>query len=266
MLVLLDIRNLKVQGVKTHMESIITSFAKRIYTHGNHVGYVLKYKQLQPICKKWSKNRHPDMNRVQEMYEYHNNGGYIPKLIHLAELKDEGLICYDGNHRREYLQMIGDDEVECVVDIIFNATNDDVIESFKAINKAVDVPEIYLEDSMNIKDDVLELVKKYETTFKPFVSRSSKCRTPNFNRDVFTENITKIYRFMNGSKTIKEIEELLNILNLEYSKNKICKSHTKYKESVIDKCKKYNLWLFLEREIPSEHVEKIAHKKRFGIF
>jgi hypothetical protein len=212
--------NLKVQCVKIQMESIITSFAKRIYTHGNHVGFVLKYKQLQPICKKWSKNRHPDMNRVQEMYEYHNNGGYIPKLIHLAELKDEGLICYDGNHRREYLQMIEDDEVECVVDIIFNATNDDVIESFKAINKAVDVPEIYLEDSMNIKDDVLELVKKYETTFKPFVSRSSKCRTPNFNRDVFTENITKIYRFMNGSKTIKEIEELLNILNLEYSKIK----------------------------------------------
>ena len=248
------------------MENVISSFAKKIYTHGKHAGFVLKYKHLKPICKKWSKNRPPDTTRVQDMYEYHMGGGYIPKLMHFAELKDEGLVCYDGNHRRECLQMIGDGEVECIVDIMFEATIDDVIESFKMINKAVDVPEIYLEDSMNIKDDVLELVKKYETEFKMFISKSAKCRSPNFNRDVFTENITKIYRFMNGSKTIKEIDELLQILNREYSKNKICKSHSHYKEPVIEKCKKYNLWLFLEREIPCEHVEKVAHKKRFGIF
>lgn len=248
------------------MENIISSFAKKLYTQGKHTGYILKFKHLAPICKKWSKNRNPDLSRVQDMYEYHVKNGYIPKLIHLAELKDEGLVCYDGNHRRELLHMINDDTIECIVDIIFNATNDDIFESFETINKAVDVPEIYLEDSMNIKDDVLELVKKYETKYKPFVSKASKCRQPNFNRDVFTENITNIYRYLNGSKTIKEIDELLDVLNNEYSKNKICKSHSDYKEPVISKCKKYNLWLFLERVIPNEHVERVAHRKRFGIF
>ena len=252
--------------IKTIMEHVISSFAKKLYTQGNHVGYVLKYKHLQPICKKWSKNRNPDMYRVHDMYDYHNNGGYIPKLLHVAELRDEGLVCYDGNHRRECLNMIADGEVDCIIDVMFEATNDDILDSFKTINKSVDVPEIYLEDSMNIKDDVLELVKKYETEFKMFISKSSKCRSPNFNRDVFTENITKIYRFLDGCKSVKEIGELLNILNQEYSKNKICKSHSQYKENVIEKCKKHNLWLFLEREIPCEHVEKVVHKKRFGFF
>ena len=42
------------------MEHVISTFAKKLYTQGNHVGYVLKYKHLQPICKKWSKNRNPE--------------------------------------------------------------------------------------------------------------------------------------------------------------------------------------------------------------
>ena len=248
------------------MENIISSFASKIYTHGKHVGYVLKYKHLKPLCKKWSKNRQPDMSRVQDMYEHHVNGGYIPKLIHLAELPDEGLVCYDGNHRREFLNLNADDEIECIIDVMFNVTTEDVLEAFEVINKAVDVPEIYLEDSMNIKDDVLELVKQYETKYKSFVSKAAKCRSPNFNRDVLTDNITKIYRYLNGSKKIKEIGELMDILNVEYSKNKICRSHENYKDNTIQKCKKYNLWLFLEREIPCEHVERVARKKKFGIF
>jgi hypothetical protein len=245
------------------MENIFSSFASKIYTHGKHVGYILKYKHLKPLCKKWSKNRQPDMTRVRDMYEY---GGYIPKLIHLAELPEEGLVCYDGNHRREFLQMVDDGETDCIIDVMFNATTEEVVESFQTINKAVDVPEIYLEDSMNIKDDVLELVKKYETGYKSFVSKAAKCRSPNFNRDVLTDNITKIYRYLNGTKSIKEIGELLNILNTEYAKNKICRSHENYKDTIIQKCKKYDLWLFLEREIPCEHVERVARKKKFGIF
>ena len=248
------------------MENVFNVFANELYRCGRHVGYSVKFKHIDPICKKWSKNRNPDMERVKEMHEYYNSGGYIPKFIHLAELKGEGIVCYDGNHRRELLKLINDGDIECIVDVMFSATDEDIYEAFSSVNRAVDVPEIYLEDVSNIKDDVLELVKKYESNYKQFTSKSSRCRSPNFNRDVFTDNITKIYKYFNGTKTILEIEDALNKLNKEYANGKLCKSHSKYPLSVIDKCKKHGLWLFLEREVICEHVDKVFNKKKFGIF
>ena len=248
------------------MESVFKVFATELYRSGNHIGYNVKFKHINPICKKWSKNRNPDMERVTEMHEYYKAGGYIPRFIHLAELEGEGIVCYDGNHRRELLKLIDNGEVDCIVDVLFNASRQDVHEAFSSVNRAVDVPEIYLDDVSNIKDEVLELVKKYETKYKSFTSKTSRCRSPNFNRDVFTDNITKIYKYFNGSKTIPEIEDLLEKLNREYANGKICRPHSKYASSAIDKCKKFGLWLFLEREVSPEHIEKISNKKKFGIF
>jgi hypothetical protein len=56
---------------------------------------------------------------------------YIPKMIHLAELNEEGLICYDGNHRREVFNLLQKDFL-CIIDIIFNATQEDVFYAFDA--------------------------------------------------------------------------------------------------------------------------------------
>jgi hypothetical protein len=174
------------------MEDILNSIGTRIYTRAKHTGYTIKFKQLKTLVKKWSKNRNPDMSRVSDMYEYHQRGGYIPLILHLADLQAEGLVCYDGNHRRELLQTMNDDS-DCIIDVLFAATVDDVFESFEGINKAIDVPDIFLDDSMNIKDDVLSLVKKFENLYSPFTSKTSKCRAPHFNRDVLTNNITNIY-------------------------------------------------------------------------
>jgi|TARA_R110000851_G_scaffold191515_3_gene342143 hypothetical protein len=116
------------------MESIIQSFGTELYRDRNHVGYKVLVKHMIPLWKKWSKNRDPDMERVNEIVEC---GVYIPKFIHLAELEGEG---------------------------------------------------------------------------------------------------------------------------------HMCKSHGTYKPVVIEKCKKHGLWLFLEREVSPEHVERLMHKKKFGIF
>lgn len=246
------------------MEKIIPSFGTHLYTHGKHHGYLMPFMHIAPFVRKWSRNRDPDMTRVRDMLAYHEKGGYIPKLIHLAEAS-EGLVCYDGNHRRELLTLLPG-ETSCIVDVMFDATPDDIFESFEHINKAVDVPDIFLNDMNDIKDDVLQLVKQYETKYPSFVSKSSKCRSPNFNRDTLTDNITTIYSYLNGTKTVKEIGELLETLNHEYSNNKICKKHSTYRDTIIEKCKTHGLWLFLERQIPNEHVERLAQRKRFGIF
>jgi hypothetical protein len=83
---------------------------------------------------------------------------------------------------------------------------------------------------------------------------------------VFTENVSKIYTYLQGQKTVEEIGELLEKLNHEYSRGHMCKAHDKYPTGVIEKCRKHGLWLFLEREVSPEHVEKLLYKKKFGIF
>jgi hypothetical protein len=57
------------------------------------------------------------MNRVEELKQFHQQGGFIPIHIYLADLKDEGLVCFDENHRRVTLQQLQLDQ-ECFVDIM----------------------------------------------------------------------------------------------------------------------------------------------------
>ena len=245
------------------MQSIIESISTKLYEEGGHVGYMVRVKHMVPLWKKWSKNREPDIERVNEILE---SKGYFPKFIHLAELEGEGLVCYDGNHRRVALEKLDDEEQTCIVDVMFGATTDDVYQAFMNINKGVEVPEIYMDDTDNIKDEITRLVKGYEIKYKPFVSTSSRCRAPHFNRDTFVDNITKIYKYLQGRRTIGEIGELIEKLNHEYGRGHVCKPHNMYKPVVTDKCRKYGLWLFLDREISPEHVERIANRKKFVLF
>lgn len=217
---------------------------------------------IGPLCKKWSRNRDSDVERVNEIHEYYNKGCYVPCIIHLACLHDEGLVCYDGNHRRDVFNMCvaSGDKVTCIIDVMFDATQNEVYKAFNNINKSVQVPAIYLDDSSensNIKNDILSLVRTYEIKYKSYVSTSSRCHAPHFNRDNFVDNLYEIYKIMNGTCTVQSIAVALEKLNVEYSRQNICRPHSSYKQNVLDKCKKQNLWLFLERNISAEHVQRM---------
>jgi tRNA isopentenyl-2-thiomethyl-A-37 hydroxylase MiaE len=179
-------------------------------------------------------------------------------MIHLAEIIDEGIVCYDGNHRREVFNLLNDKEFVCIVDVMFSATQNDVYKAFNAINKAVQLPAIYIDEQNNndnVKTEILQLVKKYETKYKPFLSTSSRCHAPQFNRDNFIDNIYNIYISFDRTVSIKQLNELFEKLNIEYQHEKICRPHSLYKKSLIDKCKKHNFWLFIDKTISFEHVE-----------
>ena len=242
------------------MESVFGSLGKVLYTdnHG-HCGFLIKWRLVTPFIKKWSRNREPDQVRIEEMFRYR---GYFPCIIHLAELPDEGVVCYDGNHRREVFNEIADNDFECIVDIMFGATQSDVYTAFDNINKSVQLPALYLEPPSASTDDIIKLVKTYESNYKPFLSHAQRFRAPQFNRDVFTDNIHTIYKDLNGSQTIEQIGKLLIKLNDEYSKGFLCKDHSEYSPNVIDKCRKYNMWLFLEGTVPTKHI-KIILKSPF---
>lgn len=249
------------------MEAIFDSLGHPIYITNGHKGYIIKWKLIVPICKKWSQNRDPDMSRVDEMIEYYKKGGYILSMIHLAEIKGEGIVCYDGNHRRELFDKCCDDFTTCIVDVMFNTTQNEIYKAFNNINKSVQLPAIYTEegkDDIKVKDEILQLVRHYETKYKAFLSTSARCHAPNFNRDTLTDNIYNIYKSFNSIVSVEEIGRLLEQLNFEYSQGRICHPHSYYdvlppKTSLLlEKCRKYNFWLFMEKTIPFEHVKKLA--------
>lgn len=239
------------------MEQIFNTIAKKIYLSNNHHGYIVKYNLISPICKKWSRNRDHDEQRVLEMTEFYNNGGYIPAILHVAESVDEGLVCYDGNHRRMMFDKINSENITCIVDIIFNASQKDIYNSFQNLNKSVQVPIMFLtdDDEKIVKDDILKLVKEYEKNYKPFLSTSSRCHAPNFNRDMFIDEIYNIYKKYDGVYTVEYIGKALIKLNSKYAKNIICKPHCSYSKSLIDKCSKHNFFLFLDKNINLDHLE-----------
>jgi hypothetical protein len=246
--------------LKSRFEPVISSLGRDLYTDHAHKGYLVKWQLIAPLCKKWSGNRDTDKSRVKEMIQYVASGGYVPKFIHVAELQDEGLVCYDGNHRREVFNSLEDPNLQCVVDVLFCASQSDVLEAFNNINKSVQLPAIYLEDS-KVKDKLLALVRQYEQRYKPFLSASPRCHVPHFNRDMFTENLDQIYKSFQGLVTIDEISILLSQLNGEYSQERLCRPHNTYKSNVVDKCRQYNFWLFLDRNICIEHVKNLYDRQ-----
>jgi hypothetical protein len=244
------------------MEAIFDSLGQSIYKINGHKGYMIQWKLIAPFCKKWSRNRDPDMERVKEMVEFHHKGGYIPRMIHLAEIKDEGIVCYDGNHRKEVFNICNDEAIMCVIDVMFGATQNDVYKAFNNINKSVQLPAIYVEegnDDNNVKAEIVKLVKEYETKHKPFLSTSARCHAPHFNRDTFTDNIYNIYKSFSNAVSIEQIGKALIKLNNEYAHGRLCRPHSVYKQSLLDKCKKQNMWLFIEKTIPFEHVDMMLH-------
>lgn len=269
------------------MEAVFDSLGHVLYTSRGHKGYLIQWKMVAPFAKKWSRNRDPDMDRVHEMVEYHKKGGYIPKIIHLAEitpglrsnpqsmicdgspstnLDNEGMVCYDGNHRKEVFNLCDDDTIMCIIDVMFHATQDNVYEAFCNINKSVQLPAIYIDESCSnentVKVDIIQTVKGYEQKYRPLLSTSSRCRSPHFNRDLFTDNIYQIYNSFEKVVSIKEIAELLDQLNVEYANGNMGRPHSVYKQSILDKCAKHNMWLFLEKNIPFEHINQVRARTK----
>lgn len=243
------------------MEVIIDSLAESVlYTSAQHKGYLISWKLIAPLCHKWSRNRDPDSSRVDEMVKYAEEGGYIPPIIHLAELSIENLVCYDGNHRREVFGRLTIDMM-CIVDVMFNTKQEDVYRAFEALNKSVQLPAIYLGEetttNVQLKNEIVNFVEDFIQKYKECYSTSARCQRPHFNKDTFMDNITEIHSRFRGHVSIRDIGKALEKLNEEYSKGNLCRPHSHYKNRAIAKCEKTSLWLFLEKTIPFDHVENI---------
>jgi hypothetical protein len=162
-------------------------------------------------------------------------------------------VCYDGNHRREafHKSNLKDDQA-IIIDVICNAETEDVFESFNAINKSVPVPALYLEEhNPQIMDEIRTLSRKYAETYKPFLSTSSNCHAPNFNRDSLEDQLFKIWQDYSGEVSVNQSSEALVELNQRYARGEF---PAKLNGTVTTKCTKYGFWLFRLRVLNRDHI------------
>lgn len=189
------------------------------------------YKSLD--VKQWKYNRPPDMNRVPEIHAWMEQFNRMDGLLNLAYIPGEGLVCFEGNHRRLALEGVN---IRVLVDILWNATDEIVIHEFRRLNKSVSVPELYVEPNsatlrLEIQDAAEELCKKYPTHCKP----TNRPIRPNFNRDKLIDELTRLQR-----EHQLPVRELISQL-LKQSESRDKKG---LPEKIKQTCEKTGLWLF----------------------
>jgi len=245
------------------MERIFNKIGTCVSSNGHsHKQYAVSWDLLLPIVKKWSRVSEPDVAYVDAMERHVRAGGYVSHYIHLAELAGEGLVCYDGNHRREVFARLGDGSERIVlVDVLLGATTKDVMTHFEAINKSAEAPKLTsAEDALDAsqvlvaKEGIHALVRKYAKKYKSYMSVAAKCRAPQFNREAFAANLLAIWRAADQSlRDMAKFEQALEALNEAYANGQLCEPHDTYPEKVIEKCRSGGLWLFINREVSAEH-------------
>lgn len=235
---------------------ILEKLGTKIYEVGSHTGWVLQWKDLQVLVSKWKYNRDPDSQRVAEMVGFYRSGGYVPLILHIAEIGGK-YYCYDGNHRREMLQTLDNPDLSVVIDLLSHATDSDVHSAFNAVNQSVQVPDLYLqapESNRKIStEQIVELVREYERKYKGLVSTSSRYHAPNFNRDVFVDSLGKLVSD-NPEWTPDDLRKKLQRWN-DYLG--IHLTEADMKPVVYQKCKDSGLWIWYSRQLDTKKIEKI---------
>lgn len=239
---------------------ILKKTGRLVYDIDGHQGYSVCVSLVNNLVKPWSKNRTLDNVRVTELAQHLKQNGWAPPIIYTAEIPTEGLVCYDGNHRREAYRKLSPhlDKQTVIVDILKRPT--DVYMCFNNINRSVPLAQIDLlmdKDSVKLRQELDALIHEYEKEFPTFVSTSSRCNTPNFNRDNLKDQLFRFIEQKDYQVNVKNIKEALQVLNDAYSQD--CRKNSdirKLRDNVAKKCADVGLWLFAwRREIPEEDLE-----------
>lgn len=249
------------------MEAVIAQLGRRSAGGDASDGFVIyeiAWARLAPLCCQWSRNRAPDPARVAAIVAHARAGGYVPPLLHFAELAGEArpLACFDGNHRREAFAALHDTrspldpERVVLAAVLFSAAPAAVEAAFRAINAGVSVPELYTRapDAGPARADVAALAASYAGAFPRFASASAFCAAPNFNRDGFADNVDGLCRAL--SVDVAALAAALRRLNAAIAAafgagaaapcRSLLKAPAQYSAKAVEKCRAGGLWLFID--------------------
>jgi len=225
------------------MQSIIQEHLEKHASggkHGSHSIYWVPpahFKQL-PITR-WKFNRPPDPERVAEIGAFMKESKRADGLIYLACINHQ-LVCYEANHRREALQKeMPEGMAHILVDIIWDATDEIVKQEFTRLNKAVSVPDLYVDDSAEESvETILKAVDAFCAKYPSLKSASGRPNRPNYNRDIFTQDFIRVMKELRIGAD--ELMARLERLNTEMTG----RDRGRLTMNVVQKCEKAGLWLF----------------------
>lgn len=205
---------------------------------GKHTVYWMPYTTFGKLdISMWKYNRPLDETRVAEIRDWVDQSKRVDGVIYLACVNGK-LVCYESNHRRVAIAGLVDLH-NILVDILWDATDEDVKEEFQRLNKAVSVPELYVtKDPIITEAELRPMVTVFCANYGSHYVTSKHPNRPNFNRDGITD---QFYRLC-GELQIKpdELKMRINKLNNELA----TRDKTGLSAKVVEKCTKSGLWLF----------------------
>ena len=186
--------------------------------------------------KQWKFNRPPDISRLSEIRAWMSEFKRMDGVLNLAYISGEGLVCFEGNHRRLALDGL---DIIVFVDILWDVSHEVVVHEFRRLNKSVCVPDLYISESRyELKEQIERAVSDFRKKYSSMESPSGRPQRPNFNRDKFTDELFRLHKELGLS--IDTLMEKLDSLNESLKKQ----DKTKLSDSVKQKCEKSGLWLF----------------------
>ena len=205
-----------------------------------------KFRSL--FVKPWKFNRPPDMTRIPEIHSWMKQFRRMDGVLNLAYIQDDGLVCFEGNHRRLALDGL---DIPVIADIVWDATDESVRHEFFRLNKAVSVPELYVsETSPAMRVELEEAVAKFRKKYSAMESTAGKPQRPNYNRDNLTDELVRLQREL--VIPVGELMIRLYALNETYSS----KDKSKLSEKMRQKCENSGLWLFAwSSSIPTKDLQ-----------
>ena len=187
----------------------------------------------------WKFNRPPDTERVAEIRSFMKESKRVDGLIYLACI-DHQLVCYESNHRREALREdMPEDMAHILVDVLWDASEDMIKSEFFRLNKAVSVPDLYVDNSTEDSiENVLKVINTFCSKYPRLLSTSGRPQRPNYNRDNLTQEFVRLMKELH----ISADELLVRLERLNQQMAEV--SHDRLSETVVQKCTASRLWLF----------------------
>lgn len=218
------------------MSAPIQAYLSEFRIEGTNV-YAVPMKIFKTLdVRQWKYNRPPDMSRVPEIHKWMKEFNRMDGVLNLAYIQSEGLVCFEGNHRRLALEGL---DIKVLLDIVWNATHDIVKHEFQRLNKSVCVPDLYVvENDSSLRVQIEEAVSAFRKKYPTHESSSGRPIRPNFNRDKLTDEFTRLQKELHIS--VPELVERLEKLNEKYK----TKDRSKLSPNTQLKCGLSDLWLF----------------------
>lgn len=216
----------------------------------------------------WEYNRPPDMLRCPDIARYiYNSRKPIDTMIYLSYKNINDIFeVLDGIHRLTSLKIIKEENSKptdilypsdfgsnndakwlynnyLLVNIRFNTSLGELIETFKNLNKSQAVPDLYIRDLEKEKRQIIEMISnEWQVKYKKHFSSTSNPIIGNTNRNKFTDLLDKIYdKYKIDETCVQKLSRVLNSANSKIS----YQIPTKASVDVRLKCKETGCYLFL---------------------